>query len=145
MILLLNTKCTKTLSLCVRIIYAIKLGGARSANRLPLKNWVISLDSKKEYPVGTVIFLNSKWWISEATKLLIVKSQTKQWSKLWCWCVISSLEVYLWWHFFSESCFAKCSKLCTDWNSITNNTASAKKEFNMTNFFFIHCKGSYSK
>lgn len=82
MILLLKTKCTKTLCLCVRIIYTIKVGGARSAKRLPLKNWVISLDLKKEYPEGMVVFWNSKQEISEATKLLRVKLQTKQWSKL---------------------------------------------------------------
>ncbi len=37
-----------------------KTRGARSAKRLPLKNWVISLDLKKEYPDGMLIFWNSK-------------------------------------------------------------------------------------
>lgn len=84
------------LCLVGKSIYTIKIGGARSAKRLPLKNWVISLELSKEYPEGMIIFLNSKFKISEEIKVLIVKSQTKQWSKLMCWCVISCFEVYLW-------------------------------------------------
>jgi len=56
----------------------MKSGGARSAKRLPLKNWGIALDLKKKYPEGMFIFLNSKEEISEATKLFNVNSQTKQ-------------------------------------------------------------------
>ena len=78
MILLLNTNCTKTPCLCVRIIYTIKIGGARSEKRLPLKNRRISLELNKEYSEGIEIFLNSRRVISEEIKVLMVKSQTKQ-------------------------------------------------------------------
>jgi hypothetical protein len=47
------------LSLCGIFIYTIKIGGARSAKRLPLKNCVISLDLKNEYLEEIIILLNS--------------------------------------------------------------------------------------
>jgi len=67
------------------------MGGARSAKRLPEKEIIAS-------EVAGGIFENKgedceNWNEKEfaETKPLNANSQVKQWSKWWCWCVISVL------------------------------------------------------
>lgn len=85
--------------------------------------------------------INAKLKISGAMKLLKLNSHEKQWSKLWCWCVICSVPVSCGCsHLCAVNSARMCSNECADWNTIDDTIAMSNDQFSKANRFFIPTK-----